>query len=140
MLFAITVHVLGAPQRQITITDDSLAAAVRTAMTKTRELFQPTVLRGALSHAEPFLPALAEAAGTGLAGQVGVQLAAAPSTTPNAGLTSPTMTRAAHLGSPSPRCHTPGAATTTATTSSCCRPPSACRRCLVDTAEAWKCR
>jgi hypothetical protein len=77
MLFELTVHTPGAPDRQFSVTDNSLIDAVGTALAKVRELLHPSVLRGALGHAEPFLPAIAEAAGAGLAGQVGVQVAAA---------------------------------------------------------------
>jgi hypothetical protein len=50
---------------------------VGTALSNVSGLFRLAVLRGALRHAEPFLPAIAEAAGAGLAGQVAVQAGAA---------------------------------------------------------------
>lgn len=75
MLFTITFTMPGDPDRNLTITDQSLVAGANSLIAKASELFQPTVLRKTLSHAEPFLPALAEAAGAGIAGQVGVQIA-----------------------------------------------------------------
>lgn len=77
MLFELTVRVPGAPDQQVTITEDSLARATGTALNKVSGLFRLAVVRGALKHAEPFLPAIAEAAGAGLAGQVAVQAGAA---------------------------------------------------------------
>lgn len=70
LLFELTT-----PDRSYALTTDSLAAAVGGALAKAGALVQPKALRAALDHAEPYLPALAEAAGTGFAGQIAVRAA-----------------------------------------------------------------
>jgi hypothetical protein len=50
-----------------------LTDAIGATVDGTRRLFQPSAIRDALQRAEPFLPAIVEAAGAGIAGQLAVQ-------------------------------------------------------------------
>jgi hypothetical protein len=77
MLFTIVVRFPGAADREFAISDGSLTGVVTAAWRETFGFLRPRTLRGVLGHVEPYLPAIVEAAGAGLAGQLGVQVAAA---------------------------------------------------------------
>lgn len=75
MLFTLTVTPHGAPEDQIVISEKSVVEGVRALLATASELAQPATLKAVLTRVEPFLPVLAEATGTGILGQIALQLA-----------------------------------------------------------------
>lgn len=72
MFFSVTFT---GPGAQLILTDEPVINVLRDLRTTAAQVFAPAGLRAAFSRTEPFLPLLAELAGTGPLGRLVLQLA-----------------------------------------------------------------